>query len=505
MRGGRRPRTIRRAAFLAHLFSGTAFAAAGEAPLLPSVGETVVLCPLAERTDMGFTYEAHGAVQILFGDTWNELGLCPIRANDDALASLSVPADWPGFVATARLADAQCPVLSFASDARGARAPIELVRWDGKPIPLGPLATPVGAFFDGEREWAFFLAGELGRCPVFGGPCGTNLDPRARLFGCGWTPFGRACIDSTSAQQTNEGRAALHMHIAERTGPTSYVSRYAWLTNKFVNPSVRAVRSFDPADLARSDYRPGAGALLIWGRPGFDAKGESGEAAAYLAFHPLPFEIAEGRIAFRPRFFRDPGPSGTPIFSEHEPDARPLYAGEIDPVVHATVSYVAPLGRFVMLYGGDLPWVLNRDGDDLAHAPPTPAAIHVRFAETPWGPWTGPTTVLAPADIAGDLVCSPDERPAGCLPRPSPRTRPLCLEWVDRDGRGRLYGANVIDAWTRDASYPARGTRAADIYWNVSTWHPYRVLLLKTRLAVEPAHHASRGESAQQRGRPEHP
>ena len=89
--------------------------------------------------------------------------------------------------------------------------------------------------------------------------------------------------------------------------------------------------------------------------------------------------------------------------------------------------------------------------------------------------------MLAPNDIASELVCSPDGLPAGCRPRPEPRIRPACLEWADRDARGRLYGANVIDAWTRAAPDGARG---AEVYWNVSTWHPYRVLLMKTRFEL---------------------
>ncbi|HEX3595971.1 MAG TPA: hypothetical protein VHU80_12755 [Polyangiaceae bacterium] len=39
---------------------------------------------------------------------------------------------------------------------------------------------------------------------------------------------------------------------------------------------------------------------------------------------------------------------------------------------------------------------------------------------------------------------------------------------------GRLYGANIIDAYTR-----ADGTGGLDFYFNVSTWNPYGVMLMK--------------------------
>jgi hypothetical protein len=42
---------------------------------------------------------------------------------------------------------------------------------------------------------------------------------------------------------------------------------------------------------------------------------------------------------------------------------------------------------------------------------------------------------------------------------------------------GRLYAPLVVDAWTE-----ARGPNAADIYWNVSTWNPYEIVLMKSRV-----------------------
>lgn len=45
---------------------------------------------------------------------------------------------------------------------------------------------------------------------------------------------------------------------------------------------------------------------------------------------------------------------------------------------------------------------------------------------------------------------------------------------------GRLYSPNVIEEWTEDKTAEA-GAPAADLYWNVSTWNPYQVVLVKTR------------------------
>jgi hypothetical protein len=45
---------------------------------------------------------------------------------------------------------------------------------------------------------------------------------------------------------------------------------------------------------------------------------------------------------------------------------------------------------------------------------------------------------------------------------------------------GFLYGPNIVDEWTVDQSTP--GQPAVDIFWNVSTFDPYQVLLMRTRL-----------------------
>ena len=41
---------------------------------------------------------------------------------------------------------------------------------------------------------------------------------------------------------------------------------------------------------------------------------------------------------------------------------------------------------------------------------------------------------------------------------------------------GFLYSANIITEWTVAAG------DGVDVIWNVSTWDPYRVVLLRTRI-----------------------
>jgi len=42
---------------------------------------------------------------------------------------------------------------------------------------------------------------------------------------------------------------------------------------------------------------------------------------------------------------------------------------------------------------------------------------------------------------------------------------------------GWLYGANIIEEWIRPAG------KSVDVIWLASTWDPYRVIMLRTRLS----------------------
>mgnify|MGYP001448815103 CR=1 FL=1 len=158
----------------------------------------------------------------------------------------------------------------------------------------------------------------------------------------------------------------------------------------------------------------------------------------------------------------------------------PLYGGEFEPVNHVAVSWVGPLSRWLMIYGGsttDYADPERRSGRGQS----VPGAIYARHAPRPWGPWSEPEPIFTNEDAAQDLVCG-HQAPVGCLPQPEPPIRPQCIEAVDPRSGGSLYGANVIDPLTRAAP---GDERAADVFWNYSTWHPYSVVLVRTRIALD--------------------
>jgi hypothetical protein len=211
-------------------------------------------------------------------------------------------------------------------------------------------------------------------------------------------------------------------------------------------------------------------------------------------------------------------------------------APEHDYVVHFSVTWVASLARWVMVYGGSVPAWLAADRATLkvpaiTHPQPSPGSLYARTSRHPWGratrdaaatqAWSAPALFLDRSAVSAYLACDEDpERklPCGVSPnsnRPSAlvnlvgmRSSPvtpaeaadigaMCLAGstaletqytLADDSGGHLYGVNIIESWTQDVSATlsdlAPGTQAVELYYNVSTWNPYAVLLMKGQLRL---------------------
>jgi hypothetical protein len=105
-------------------------------------------------------------------------------------------------------------------------------------------------------------------------------------------------------------------------------------------------------------------------------------------------------------------------------------------------------------------------------------AFRMRTADLPWGPWSPPQDIIEAGDpeIAGSgqygsggMLRHPACTEKDCAPH-TPAREANPLEY------GFFYSANIIEQWTRPAG------DGVDIIWNASTWDPYRVILLRTRI-----------------------
>jgi hypothetical protein len=351
------------------------------------------------------------------------------------------------------------------------------------------------------------------------------------------------------AKDPRDGIASA-LHIASAywpDRPEDFASGFRFVTNKFINVTARTVTHFDPAQPEQNDYTPGYETLLLWGRPGFTGHGGY-QTLPFFAYQPLANLLdASGQIAWAPRYFAGYDTQGYPVWSENEGEAQPIYgveenlvqqAGlwtwdwrspEFDYVNQMSTTWVQPLQRWVMLYGGETPRVIDpSSGERLlpTHAQATPGAVHLRAARHPWGRaragspaadgFGPPRPVLTRATVAAELACGDQRDAQECnsdLPeKPGDLLAALgsavsdfavsdiasasamCLagsaaldtQYAGDASAGHMYGTAIIEAWTQDVTGALAdltpGDRAVELYWNVSTWNPYQVLLIKTQL-----------------------
>jgi hypothetical protein len=101
--------------------------------------------------------------------------------------------------------------------------------------------------------------------------------------------------------------------------------------------------------------------------------------------------------------------------------------------------------------------------------------IVARVAHAPWGPWSPATEIVSPGrDGAPCRVlmtqdgCGPQERYHD-QSRPTP---------------GGFYAPFVMERYTTSSPTPLSASRQADVYWLLSTWDPYQVVVMRTTLNV---------------------
>lgn len=480
-------------------------------------------------TDLGWAFQHGNKIRFLFGDSWadsNGTAIGPI--GDDAQGSIDLGAFPTGASVDAWVAAHPYfdfpwhnagPTLTMRINAFAKVAPMPVYDGgaNGTLLDMGLGRTPVTGFSNGTTgAFAVFYRGVYractSSCDVTGFVCDTQIkvcnntaEPTAcyvyadgsntcPIFGsCDFPTGGNGiCRDPTTFAGTSQearflsavqdmrvGNSDLSLNIEEQ-----YYTR-AWPTNKFTNVVARTVRAYTPG--GSFDYRPvvsspGATArVFLWGRPLFVGAQSQGRALPlYFAYVNLPQYSSTGNIAWTPQYYSGSGPT----FSTNPSLAAPvpLTGGEpYDIVDQMSISYVPTLGKWVMLYGGDIhPNLLKGLAPaNWPNAVPDPQrAIHIRFATNPWGPWTAPIQAFTPGQPTGSGTgefASPGMiHWAGCSGSPCVKheTNPLYA----LTDYGFLYAPSIIDAWTTPQGADA------DIYWTASTWDPYEVVLLKSRV-----------------------
>lgn len=469
-------------------------------------------------TDLGFTYSHGGRIHFLFGDTWATEAYAPIESStgarfDDGFGTIAL-AEWPD---GANIGPGNIPPIRLGQHEGSA----EMSAIDpGHAMDLGH--TPMGGFSNGRDQFGIFNITKPEGCRT-DADCANGLtcDTGLGYYGMPYTeetgltlpcidgmPLCQAqtepdsgdtalpsgfCVDrgSTVWADTPTGRVAssgLRVLIGMRSesDPRKYSDTREWLTNRFVNVSARSVDTFAPAG--------GKGSVLLWGRPGFVGVGANGRSLGlYFGYVEMP----QGASYEWTVNYYTGSKDGAPQFSLNEAEAVPLdldaghdgiQPAEAHDIVHQmSVSWVEPLGKWVMFYGGGITvlpsTVLPNCGVlelfarfECKDVVTGNGAVRMRTADHPWGPWSAPQDVVAGGNP--DVPGSGQYRPGGALHHPACTTdgcaaHTQTVHYSDRE-YGFLYAANIIEQWTR----PVPG--GAEILWNASTWDPYRVVLFRT-------------------------
>jgi hypothetical protein len=213
---------------------------------------------------------------------------------------------------------------------------------------------------------------------------------------------------------------------------------------RFVKMALRA------APTAVAGVPAGGPFVFMWGT------GAYRRSDAYFAVVPAAsFESGSGT-----RFFAGLDGGGRPTWSEQESDAKPVVrSGAMGDI---SVTWCAPLNLWLMTFDS---------------RPPAAPGIQFAYSATPWGPWSTPETIFHPMRDPGLGVFIHN-------PRGSPPDRlvgPVIGRAVfDPQGtHGGAYAPYMVERWTR-----VQGNELT-IYYVMSTWNPYVVVLMKSKLRVQ--------------------
>jgi hypothetical protein len=195
---------------------------------------------------------------------------------------------------------------------------------------------------------------------------------------------------------------------------------------------------------------PGGPFVLVWGT------GAYRKSDAYLSIVPAAqFESGNGV-----RYFAGLDAGGAPAWSEKESDARAIVQNGT--MGDLSVTWCKDLGLWLMTYD-------SRE--------PAPRGILFSYSRTPWGPWSEPQIIFnARRDGAvGKFIHDPQAYPDDGLAGPvigKGQANPQAVH-------GGAYAPYVIERWTKVQA------SELSIYYVLSTWNPYVVILMKSRLHVE--------------------
>ena len=188
--------------------------------------------------------------------------------------------------------------------------------------------------------------------------------------------------------------------------------------------------------------------VLAWGT------GVYRQSDAYLSVVPVAqFETGKGTM-----YFAGMDAAGAPSWSANEAEAKPIVQNGT--LGDLSVTWCKDLGLWLMTYDRRAPT----------------RGIAFSYSRTPWGPWSEPQILFNVAnDGIGKFIHNPNSNPPDGLAGPVIGKGQMDPEAV----RGGAYAPYVVERWTK-----LKGSELS-LYYVLSTWNPYVVVLMKSQLKVE--------------------
>lgn len=468
------------AALAAAVLAVASLSAPARAATLSLVGSSDKICQLTGQTDwltgattdaqtqarngltgidLGFPVESDtGALYFLFGDAVpndHPPGSLPSVPPDDALGQTT---------RTAVPDSTNCLDMTLFGSGRrhgGLGHPTVI-----PPIQQGTFNVPTGGVYVGDKFFAFFWAAHCVAPDPYGPDATTPLKLPAPGPYCPELPVSNSIGRSVLAYATDANPLAFTQVAAPVNityVPEQMPKGFVYVTAAQPVPRKRGV-----------DYRPGYEAPIpVFGVARYRM------SIPYLALAP---QSTFGAVATW-KFYGGTNASG-PIWLTYAqwqsghigsqwapPAGAELYANSPNSwspshnercVGEHSVTWSAALQTWLLLYtcGG---W-----------------QVEARTAPEPWGPWSPPTMLLSAVTNPG-LFCTLFWGPPGspCPGRTS--------DWPPGLTFGYLYAPFVMSRYTQDATPHVRGgPKQATIYWLLSTWDPYQVVVMQSTLKLGP-------------------
>ncbi|MET0390763.1 MAG: hypothetical protein ABW321_32620 [Polyangiales bacterium] len=452
--------------------------------------------------DMGAAFmHGDGKLYLMFGDAWfdgvgrtappanggsapNPMVGAPV--NDDLLASV----DLTSYPEPARDA---CLPLEMAREAESGRA--WPTTWNGLANdgghPLGATLVPGPGFSTGKHMFIAMTVqtptcGETGfDCAAANGlasdQCLPSVDGLHRCyFGeCKPEPDSPCALRLTAStllvrRDGAEGTDFTEPRVGEHITSATVLEAYR---GHFATMAIHSEVDFDTGDgrvwvVGRDSF---------WGAPGLTM-------SPYLMYHP----VHAGMLA-EPRYFA--GMQGNePVFTEDADAAKPLYDESQVYSAHTSLVFEPAIagGLWLMAYGGHAQPVL-RDAIGVFVRPVVDEAfydvtsgVQLRWAKQPWGPWSEPVTIFNPYEPSHGGYCEhmyfdDPEGKSGWQCAENQLAQNATLDRATGYGMGGEYGAAIVPGFSEATDH------ALKLRWLVSTWNPYRVLMLESTLDFVPS------------------